>query len=166
MLNYSSRFGTVRIEVMRQSACGGLYVTGAVWMDGLIDWAVYAVTVGLFSDGRSFLSPTVIPLRVKGVWRGVSLKNSSRVLTKAYSRTAGCYGDIKGRSSAHIQKRSCVSSVVGHWPAVSTKHPGTPGWRLADISVQHLMLYYNKIHKLSHICFADVDPEVNVQIMD
>lgn len=22
----------------------------------------------------------------------------------------------------------------------------------------------NKIHKLSHICFADVDPEVNVQI--
>lgn len=23
-----------------------------------------------------------------------------------------------------------------------------------------------KIHKLSHICFADVDPEVNVQIMD
>lgn len=25
---------------------------------------------------------------------------------------------------------------------------------------------YNKIHKLSHICLADVDPEENVQIMD
>lgn len=67
MLNYSSRFGTVRIKVMRHSACGGLYVARAVWLDGWIDWAVYAVTVGIFSDDRSFLSPTVIPQRGKGV---------------------------------------------------------------------------------------------------
>lgn len=51
---------------MRHSACGGLYVTGAVWMDGQ---TVDTVTVGLFSDGRSSIWPTVSPLtlRVKGV---------------------------------------------------------------------------------------------------
>ena len=36
VLCYSSRFGTVRIKAMRHPACGGLYVTGAVWMDGWI----------------------------------------------------------------------------------------------------------------------------------
>lgn len=44
------------------------------------------------------------------------------------------------------------------------KAPRNTKGRLADISVQQLML--QQIHKLSHICFADVDPEVNVQIMD
>lgn len=48
--------------------------------------------------------PTVSPLtlRVKGVYRGVSLKRAPEcpVLTKAHSRTVGCCEDIIGRSWA------------------------------------------------------------------
>lgn len=129
-------------------------------LDGWIDWDVCTVTVILSSGCRSFVLP-IVRLLVKGAFRWNQLQSAQRLLRLRLS----CYGDKVG--AGPVQRRSCVSSVVGHWPAVSTKHPGTPE-RLANIFVQQLMLAYNnkKIHKLSRICFADVNPEVNVQIMD
>lgn len=47
MLNYSSKFGTVRIKVMPMEAC----ICHRCSLDGWIDWDVYTVTVGLFSGG-------------------------------------------------------------------------------------------------------------------
>lgn len=66
-----------------------------------------------------------------------------------------------------ILRHPGVSSVVGHWPAVITKHPEKPvgggGARRTDLCSNWCD---NKIRKLSHICSADVNPEENVQIMD
>lgn len=62
VLNYSSRFGTVRVKVMRH-----LWRPICHWcsLDGWIDWDVYTVTVVSLSDGRSVVLPTVSPLTLK-----------------------------------------------------------------------------------------------------
>lgn len=53
------------------------------------------------------------------------------------------------------------SDTDQQWTLSTQEHRG----RLADMYLCGNGCY-NKIHKLSHICLADVDPEENVQIMD
>lgn len=131
-------------------------VCHCVSLDGWIDWDVYTVTVGLFSDGRSFL-PAASPLTPKGqrCLKGRFTEKSARV-PGAYQGTC-----------QDCSRRSCVSNVVTHRPAVSTKPLGTLG-TLVGGAWQNCLCSdcYNSVHKLSHICFVDVNPEVNVQIMD
>lgn len=141
---------------MKHSVCGGLFVTGIVWVKKLGCSDCHSCFILRWYElSFAYMCCSVGPLTLRS--------NECLVLTKMYSRTVGCYKDIEPGARS-VQRCSCVSSVVGHWPAVSTKHPGTllGGWQTIVCSNQS----YSKIWKLYLICFADADPEVNVQIMD
>lgn len=83
------------------------------------------------------------------------------VLTKTYSRTAQCYEDIIGRSWARTETFlfPVWSDTDRQWAQSTQEHKWRGrGWQTFLCS----NWCYNKIHRLSRICFADVDPEVNV----
>lgn len=112
VLNYSSKFGTVRLKVMRRSACGGLYVTGAVRMDGWMERldCLHCHSLFLFKWCRSFLSPSVSSLKLlKGAFHWKQLRSTQCLLRR---RTAGCHEDTIGSRSWALMCFQCGRTLT------------------------------------------------------
>lgn len=127
---------------------------------GWIDWDVCTVTVILSSGCRSFVLP-IVRLLVKGAFRWNQLQSAQRLL-RLRLRLLWRQGRSWARTEAFLCfqcGRTLTSSE--HEAPRNTREAGKYFCAATDVSIRQ-----QKIHKLSRICFADVNPEVNVQIMD
>lgn len=155
--NYSSTFVTATLKVRRRSVSvrGRLRVfLSPGWTDQ--DVCVLLQTVGVSKTTRS---------------------NNPKYFTGDCSRgwsQQDCGGNIckEEELGGPALKWSRVFNEVKHWPAVNTVHPGPPRGRQVCVCVWGGLInewdhqFYNKFHKLSWICLADIDPEENVQNAD
>ena len=172
VLNYSSRFDTVRIKS---------YETLCLWrptchrcsLDGWIDWGLFTRSQSLFV----FPSPTVSPLTRGGqttvFLKGRFTEKNGSTVPSAYFKT-GLQDVMKtlqagaGPRFGGVPVFPVWSDTDQQWARSTQEHQG--GWGMGDGGAGRdfwaATVIRTKLDKLSYICFADVDPEVNVQIMD